>query len=755
MREGAGSVNSDRDNRSRKSEKIVPTVCSSHCGGACLFKAHVVDGVGTRMETDDGEEPQFRGCARGHAYRQRLYAPDRLKYPMKRIGERGEGIFERVSWDEALETVAKEAARIRDTYGNKAVMLWLGGGDATWVHGFRTVMRFLALFGGCCPGWGQPSFEGADFAAHVHYGAFLGTGNTRDDLVNSHLIIFWGWDPATTIQGTNTCWYLAQAKEAGCRMVVVDPRYTDTAATFGDQWIPIRPGTDAAMLTAMAYVMVRENLQDQVFLDRYTVGFQQYREYLVGDEDGVPKTPEWAEAITGVPASVIQELANDYATVKPAALMTGIAPGRVAFGEQYHRAAMTLAAMTGNIGNHGGYPASAPQGTVAPWNMYPHPMGEPWLAGLTSFNAVAESAPPTKRFVPRGQLIAPTSSASVHQVEYADAILQGTAGGYHADYKMLIVMLTNPVNQMPNSNKVARALKATGKLETIVVMEQFMTATAKYADILLPTSTILEKHDLVAGASGTPFYGLMPKVVDPLYESRSLYDIVKELAQRLGLTTFGDKSDEEWVKEYVSQSSQIPDYDTLKRKGAVKPVLPEPHIAFAAQISDVDKNPFPTPSGKIEIYSQQMAERNDPHLPPVAKYLDPWEGPTDPLTQKYPLQLVTTHTRRRALSQWETIPWLRELGPHGILMNTTDAEARGIADGDRVRVFNDRGQIIVGAKVTERIMPGVADLPHGAWYAPDKSGVDVGGCANTLTRDELSPGGAFPYNSCLVQIEKL
>jgi anaerobic dimethyl sulfoxide reductase subunit A len=176
-------------------------------------------------------------------------------------------------------------------------------------------------------------------------------------------------------------------------------------------------------------------------------------------------------------------------------------------------------------------------------------------------------------------------------------------------------------------------------------------------------------------------------------------------------------------------------------------------VALRKQIEDPANNPFPTPSGKIEIYSQQWADLNEPELSPVPKYIETWESRNDPLAGKYPLQLITTHSKRRANNQYDNIPWLRELEPQSVLMNTADAKARGIKNGDLARVFNDRGEVIIPAKVTERIIPGVVDIPQGAWYEPDDKGVDRGGCANVLTKDAYSPGGSFPYNTSLVEVE--
>ena len=353
--EGQG-INLEAGGKLDSEEKTVMVTHCSHCGGTCLLKVHVKDGVITRIETDDGEEPQYRGCARGRAFRQRVYSPDRLLYPMKRVGARGEGKFERISWDEALDTVAGELTRIRETYGPASVIFKFSGGDLSYgsLQSKTPHLRMLNMTGGCSEVWGLHSFEGACFAEMAHFGTVRAASNTRDDLLNSRLIILWGANPAETVYLTSTDWYLTQAREAGIKIVSVDPRYTRTATLCASQWIPIKPGTDAAMLMAMAHVIISEDLQDQKFLDTYTIGFDKFKDYVMGMEDGIPKTPRWAETITGVAAATIENLARDYATIKPGALLSGISPGRTAFGEQFHRATATLAAMTGNIGIHGG-----------------------------------------------------------------------------------------------------------------------------------------------------------------------------------------------------------------------------------------------------------------------------------------------------------------------------------------------------------------------------------------------------------------
>jgi len=723
-------------------ERIIPTVCSCHCGGCCVVKAHVKDGIITRIETDDGEEPQLRACLRGRAWRQRVYAPDRIKYPMKRIGARGEGRFEPISWDEALDTIAGELRRIRNTYGPEAILFWGGGGDMGMLQDSgKRMARLLALMDSFVNlYWGIASFEGGVFADMSTFGTYW-TGSTRDDLLNSRLILMWGWDPSVTIQDTNTAWYLAQAREAGVRIISVDPRFTSSTATFAHQWIPIWPGTDAAMLIAMANVIITKNLHDQAFLDKYTVGFDKFKEYVMGQEDGVPKTPEWAEPITGVPAETIRNLAHEYAKTKPSALIAGIGPGRSAYGEQYHRAAITLSAMTGNIGIPGGSSGSRSWGTVGLLQIGP---------GMKIPKSPARDKPVQPKNKLPNRATAPFGHGTVNSCLLNDALLKGRAGGYPADHKLMYINNSNVLNQWPNTGKTVAAFK---NLEFIVVEEQFMTPTARFADILLPSTTFLEQCDLVMGAQMPPNYGYRTKVIEPLGECKSQLDIASALAERLGIADFNDKSADEWVEQML-QSSYVTDIPALREKGFQKITLPEPHVAFRKQIEDPDNNPFPTPSGKIEIYSQVIADMNKPDLPPIPKYIESWESRNDPLRAKYPLQLITTHTRRRAHTQFDNIPWLRELDPHSVGMNSTDAEARSIKDGDMVRVFNDRGQIIIPVKIIETIRPGVVDIPQGAWYAPDENGIDRGGCCNVLTLDRPSPGWAWPTNTALVQIEK-
>ncbi len=726
---------------------IVETGCCHDCGGRCVLRAHVRNGRIIRFETDGGEEPQIRACMRGRAYRQRVYSPDRLQYPLIRSGERGSGKFERASWDEALDKVAAEMLRVKESYGNASILFAGGAGNQGMLHGSGPASRLLMAFGGFTRTWGGASYEGALFASMATYGT-INTGNSRDDMLNSRFIILWGWNPAVTVWDPGTSLMLARAREKGIPIVSVDPRFTDTAAVLADRWIPIRPGTDAAMLIAMAYVITTEGLHDVDFIEKHTVGFERYRDYLLGVEDGVPKTPEWAEAITTVPAKTITELARQYATIKPAALFAGWGAARAALGEQYSRAANVLTAITGNIGVTGGYAAGF-------MRAYSSRASHQSRGGKGTGNPVETGAPPRINSLYKLRGGTNPNSNRIHSTKMFDAILRGRAGGYPADIKMVYVAAGNTINQHPNTRRGVEAFLSKS-LEFVVVQDQFMTPTAKLADVILPVCTKMERDDIAPPWLGSPYYIYLNQAIDKLYESKTDPQICRELAARLGVPwAFGEAGDDdvESLRVIAAGRSDIDDFEAMRRDGVLKLHDVPSKVSFREQIEAPEENPFPTLSGKIEIYCDHIAEMDNPQIPPIPKYLSPSEHYDDPIARDYPLQLITPHAKIRTHSSLEKVPWLREAEPQAAWISTLDAAARGIANGDLVDIFNARGRMRILARVTERIIPGAVCISQGSWYQPDKDGVDLGGCANVLTNDDSSPGGAVIFNTALVQVE--
>ena len=350
--------------------RVIHTMGRNNCGGRCIIHAHVRDGKIEQLTTDTleaaGDCVPLTACVRGMNYHKTFLGEDRLRYPMKRVGRRGEGKFERITWEEATDTIAREWVRIRDTYGVGSRYVNYATGISAMISGSGLAKRLLKLDGGYLDYYNSYSTACITQATNLMYGT-AETGNNLADWLNSRLIILWGHNPAETKFDCETMYYLRKARDNGIPIIVVDPRRNDTALALGAEWLPLKPATDAALMDAMAYVIVEQGLQDQDFLDRCCVGFDKahmpagvapsecYLSYLTGETDGVPKTPGWAAPITGVSPEALRSLAIRYATSKPAALIQGYGPQRHACGEQSARGGILLACMTGNVGVSGGW----------------------------------------------------------------------------------------------------------------------------------------------------------------------------------------------------------------------------------------------------------------------------------------------------------------------------------------------------------------------------------------------------------------
>ena len=727
-------------------EKIVRVGCPAHnCGGRCLLIAHVQDGRITRLETDDRPDtlaaPQLRACVRGRAYLRRQYHPDRLTQPLKRSGARGEGKFVPITWDEALDLVAREMQRVKDTYGNSALFVPYGTGSYNQLNGSHTARRLLNLFGGCLGIYNSYSWAAINIATPTVFGT-LQTGNQRQDWLNSKYILMWGWNPAEMRDGTNSDYFVKLARQNGARVVCIDPRHTLSAASLADEWIPIRPGTDTALMSAMAYVMITEDLIDADFIRTHCVGFdrvqmpigleeaESYADYILGTRDGIPKSPEWAEAITTVPRDTIARIAREYATMKPAVLYQGYGMQRRAYGEQVVRAGCVLAAITGNIGISGGWASGlANQVPDAPfWTVFP--VGENPVKATIPVFLWTEA-------VLRGK-----------EMTAADGILGVDRLGNAI--KLIYAVASNVlINQHANVNRNARVLRDEKLVEFIVVQDQFMTPSAKFADVILPACTQFETWGVEDGWKYGDEVILMPKLVEPLGETKSDYRICAEIAERLGIgAAYTAGRDErawvEWCLDYyrTARFPDLPALDEFERSnmGVYAKAVTKPGVAFEDFRADPEAHPLDTPSGKIEIFSQRLYDLNQPaKIPAVPKYIQEWESPFGPEAEKYPLQVIGHHTLHRVHSTHDNNDWLAEAFPQRVFINPLDAAVRGINDGDMVRVFNDRGATILPCRLTDRILPGVIDLPQGAWWSPDEDGVDRGGCVNVLTSERWTP----------------
>ena len=745
-------------------ERMVRTGCPSHnCGGRCLLRVHVRDGTIVRIDGDDrpGDtpaDPQLRACPRGRAYRRRQDHPDRLKFPMKRAGKRGEGKFVRISWDEALDKTSAEFRRIKAAYGNQAFYVPYGTGSYNQLNGRQTAERLMNLFGGSLGFYNSYSWAAIAAATPTVYGTAV-TGNQRQDWLNAKYILMWSWNPAEMRDGTNSEYFVRKARENGARVVCLDPRMTLSAVALADEWVPIRPGTDAAMMSAMAYVMVKEGLHDAAFVRTHCVGFdasqmpagaegaESYRDYLFGTRDGTAKTPEWAEAITGVPRETIARLAREYAMIKPGVLYQGYGMQRRAYGEQPVRAGCVLAALAGNVGVPGGWASG--MGLQAPDG------GPLWLAFPTGTNPVKAEIPSFlwTEAVLRGRDMGPADGVR------GAARLETNIKGIWA------VACNALVNQHGNVNRTARILADEKLVEFLVVQDNFLTPTGRFADLLLPVCTQFETWGVEDGWKYGEEVLLMPKVVEPPAETKSDYRIAADIAGRLGLgEAYTEGRDERaWVGWILDRYRErrfpgLPTLEEFERSNAGVYSVPvtKPAVAFADFRRDPERHPLATPSGKIEIFSKRLHDMGRPdEIPAVPKYIQEWESPFGPEAAKFPLSAIGHHTLARVHSTMDNVDWLGEAFPQRLFINPADAGARKIRNGDKVRVWNDRGSTVVSCRVTPRIMPGVVALPQGAWWDPGPDGADRRGSVNVLSSERWTPlafGNA--QHTIMVQVER-
>lgn len=745
-------------------DATVWSACVVNCGSRCPLRLQVKDGVVVRVLPDNtGDDGlltrQIRACVRGRSMRQRIYNADRIKKPMLRKPgtPRGGGEWVDISWDDALDLVHDKLKHVIDTYGNEAVFKTYGSG--TWNAHFGYSggwVRLLNLLGGHLNYHGNYSYGQIAACTRYTYGVpdEMPSNSFEDSAQNSRLLVLWGNNPQETRMsgGGLTFTSLWAKKNSRVRIIVVDPRHTDSVSLLADQWIPIRPGTDTALVSALVHEIITHDLQDQEFLDRYVSGFDEehtpagipagssYRSYILGEgPDGTPKTPEWASPITGVPVDVIKAFAWELATTKPVNITQGWGPQRHANGENQARALYALAAVLGQVGIPGGGTGGR-EGYFWPQSKW-FPDGENPVKASISFYGWTEA-------IERGHQMTATADG-VRGVEKLST-----------DIKFLLSYGGNMLSsQHGDINRTRALLRDESKVEFIVCMDNQMSRSAEMSDLVLPDTTTAERWDLIPSEyTGDMAYLIMgEKAIEPLFDSRPAYEVCRDLARRFGIEQeFSQGRDmEAWVRwmqaDNQAEHPHFPSFDELRELGVYRYHDPEgltvPLKAFRA---DPDANPLDTPSGKIEIFStelHQMAQTwtfAEPRLPgdvitPLPEHVATWEGAEEARTnERHPLQMISHHFKGRTHSTYANMPWLQEAHPQKAWINPLDAAARGIENEQPMEVFNDRGRIRVRAYVTPRIMPGVISVPQGAWYR-DEGGVDVGGAANTLTSWHPTP----------------
>ncbi|WP_058910076.1 DMSO/selenate family reductase complex A subunit [Entomohabitans teleogrylli] len=755
-------------------EQIRHSACLVNCGSRCPLRVVVKDDVIVRIEPEPCLDEavfgkhQIRPCLRGRSSRWRVYSPDRLKYPLKRVGKRGEGKFKRITWEEASKYIADELKRIINKYGNEAVYYNYQSGAYYHNQGTTAWKRLLNLTGGYLRYYNTYSTAQISVATPYTFGEY--SASHFDQIRQSDLVVFFGMNLSETrMSGGGQVEELRRALEdSRAQVVIIDPRYTDSVVTGHAEWLPIRPTTDAALVSAIAWTLIDEKLIDEALVNRYCIGFDRstlpesapqngsYKDYIMGTSgDQTPKTPEWAEAITGIAAARIRQLARQIANARACYIAQGWGPQRHANGEQSVRAINTLPLITGHFGLPGTNTGNWPYATK---------YGVPSL--LDGNNPITTAIPCYlwTDAIANPDLI----TAKTHGLRGKDKLDVGI--------KCIVNQAGNTLlNQHGDINRTRTILEDDTHCEFILVIDNHMTPSAKFADILLPETSYLEAEDLVDNsyASGSHNYMIaMQPVVKPMWEVRSTYDMCADIAAHFGKRedyTEG-RTQTEWIEKHYADVKTarpyLPAWSTAKEMGVIdqQSATPQQSIALADFRADPESHPLKTPSGKAEIYSARLEKLAREWVLPqgdkitaLPEFCIARESHLDTsLSGKYPLQLSGFHTKGHTHSTYSNVRQLQEAVPDEIWINPIDARQRAISNGDRVQVYNDRGVVEIQCKVTNRIIPGVVAMPEGGWTKQNGSGVDIGGCINTLTSHLVSPlAKGNPQHTNLVEVRKV
>ncbi|UGS43023.1 Biotin sulfoxide reductase [Pseudocitrobacter corydidari] len=715
------------------------------------------------------------------AVRDQVHSKTRVRYPMVRKGYlaspaspqgvRGQDEFVRVSWDEALDLIHAQHKRIRETYGPSSIFAGSYGWRSNGVlHKAATLLqRYMSLAGGYTGHLGDYSTGAAQaIMPHVVGGNEVYQQQTSWPLVLEHtdVVVLWSANPLNTLK---IAWnasdeqgipYFEQLRQSGKRLICIDPMRSETVDFFGEsmEWIAPHMGTDVAMMLGIAYTLVENDWHDAQFLARCTTGFDLFAKYLLGESDGQPKTAEWASAICGVSAVKIRELAKLFHE-NTTMLMAGWGMQRQQFGEQKHWMVVTLAAMLGQIGTPGG-------GFGLSYHFANGGNPTRRAAVLASMQGAVKGGADAVDKIPVARI--------VEALENPGALYQHNGMDRHFP-DIRFVWWAGGAN-FTHHQDTNRLIRAWQRPELVVISECNWTAAARHADIVLPATTSFERNDLtMTGDYSNQHLVPMKRVVMPQAEARDDFEVFAELSERWetgGRERFTEgKNDLQWLETFYHiaaergasqqvtlppfaefwQANQLIEMPTSEQNGQF--------VRFAAFRADPQANPLKTPSGKIEIYSERIASFNYADCPPHPMWLEPdeWHGNAEPQQ----LQLLSAHPAHRLHSQLNHTS-LREqyavAGREPLTLHPQDARARNIQDGDVVRVWNHRGQVLAGAVVNDGIKPGVICLHEGAWPDLDlqADGICKNGAVNVLTKDLPSSklGNGCAGNTALAWVEK-
>jgi anaerobic selenocysteine-containing dehydrogenase len=704
-------------------KQVVHAACPHDCPDACGVLITVQDGRATKIQGDPAH-PITRGflCAKVAKYLDRVYSPDRVLYPMQRVAPKGPILaaaearpspdFERITWDQALDEIAQRFQQIRGEFGSEAILPYSYGGTLGALNGGSMDRRFFHRLGASqlarniCSAAGEAGLKSV-------IGAKLGT--EPEQFRHSRYIIAW----AANIHGNNVhLWpFIEEARRAGAKLVVIDPYLTRTAQC-ADWYLPINPGTDAALALAMMHVIINAGLYDADYVARHTTGFDQLREKV----QAYP--PDRVSRWTGIAAADIKKLAREYATSRPAVIRLNYGVQRSEGGGTAVRAVAMLPCITGSWKEVGGGLQLSTSGAF--------PLRRDRLERADLMQTALGRPARVVNMVELGQALNTLDQPPV---------------------KALFVYNSNPAAIAPNHNQVVRGLQRPDLFT--VVHEQFFTDTTDYADIVLPATTFFEHKDLQI-AYGHYYLQASQQAIAPLGECRSNLELFRALADRMG---FEEDCFRESVDEMIDGAldSDHPwlrgiDRARLEKEGHVRLSFatnhegPQPRPSSGFFLPFAEGN-FPTPSGKAELYSRNLEEQG---LDPVASFVPPTESRNAEKATAFPLELLARKADNYLNSTFSNLPGVQGMEQMGLLeMHPTDAQVRGIADGNGVRIFNHRGELQLRARVNGSVQPGVVAARLN-WAKLSPGGKNI----NVLTSEKLTDlGNSATFYSVLVEVE--